>query len=329
MSKVLTSERFMDVGQDGYVTADDVLVLRDTVYRDGITSKQELNSLLGLAERAPDGDIEWAEFFGEAAADYYLREEIPHDYITERTFNDLHAEVTRYGDTVTPLVLSMMIKLVRGATATPPGMSAFITDQLRAMIDQRAGEPAITQNDTALIRSFLYATGSDGNIAITRKEAGFLFDLNDMALCSANHASWSDLFIKAIASHVMGHIGYVAPSRKEALAQWHWVSDTEVNIAGFFQRMVADGLAPLRDLYAHANDAMRAPSENTYEQILKTREQMASDAAGVTDHEADWLAERIGRDGIMDDNERAVIAYMRALDMVLPETLQALVEHAA
>ena len=82
-----TNDRFASVGQDGYVTAEDVLFLRKNVYQNNQLDQTEINSLLALAERAPEGDVEWSEFFGEASADYYFREELPHDFITERAFD--------------------------------------------------------------------------------------------------------------------------------------------------------------------------------------------------------------------------------------------------
>ncbi len=327
MDNILMGERFMTVGESGYVTSDDVLFLRQQVYKDGIVSKTELNSLLGLAERAPEGDLEWAEFFGEVAADYYFREELPHDYITESAFIDLKSHLTRYGETVTPLMLSMVIMLVSKSTASPPAMSEFIIEQIRSAIQERHEDPVITAQDVVLIRNFLFASGGDGNVMITRAEATLLFDLNDMTICSDNHVSWSELFVKAIANHIMGYIGYVAPSREEALAQWEWMQDTNINIAGFFKRMVSGSLSTLQNIYSPSDNQNDKATDNTFDKILKSR--LSHTEGSASPQDASWLTDRIGRDGIMDDNERAVIAYIRDLSTDLPTTLQALLEPAA
>ena len=47
--------------------------------------------------------------------------------------------------------------------------------------------------------------------------------------------------------------------------------------------------------------------------------------AAVTEQEANWLAERIGRDGQLHENEKALIAYMEALGAELPGSLAALI----
>ena len=49
----------------------------------------------------------------------------------------------------------------------------------------------------------------------------------------------------------------------------------------------------------------------------------------VTALEADWLADRIGRNGRLDDAEKALLRYMKELDADLPPKLQALVDKAA
>ena len=327
---LMSDEKFLNIGSDGYVSAEDVLYLRQLILGDGVIEEQEMHHLLALAERAPDGDVAWPEFFGEVIADFYLQQEMGRDYITERNFTELRHQVTRYSETVTPLVLSMLIKLVQKSTASPPSMSTFIVDQIRRIITERSEDPVISENDSYLIRNFLYARGGDGNVSITRDEAALLFDLNDLTICSANHPSWSDLFVKAIANHVMGHIGYVAPSREAALAQWEWVQDQNVNVAGFFQRMVSGGLDALRSVYLpKSEEDAEEESMTTYDELIRNREAAAREAATIDDDETQWLSERIGRDGVLDDNERAVLAYMRSLDAVLPEPLQGLLDRAA
>ena len=318
------------IGQNGYVSAADVIRLRQEVFRDGVVGKDEIGALLSLAERAPDGDQAWADFFGEAAGDFYLREEIPHDYITEREFLDLKTSITQFGETVTPLVLSMLVKLMHDASATPPMMTDFVCDQIKAQIRERKDGPRITALDVALIRKFLFALGGDGNAAVTQKEACLLFDLNDMTISTDNDAAWSELFIKAISNHLMAHIGYTPPSREAALEQWKWVNDQSVSVGGFFQKMVSGGLEAVRDLYTRDTGAPdETPAHSAYDELLKTRMRKAQEAGVLSETEADWLADRIGRDGIVDDNERALLAYMRTMEGELPAKLKQLLERAA
>ncbi|MCB2097215.1 MAG: hypothetical protein KDE05_06235, partial [Parvularculaceae bacterium] len=127
------------VGADGHVSADDVLFLRKNVFADGVVSRAELAALFALAEKAPQGDPEWADYFAEASADFFLREEEPHGYLTDQEFEHLEAFVTRDGKKASAIELQLLVRLMEKATATPPAMAEFVADQFRRLIRERKG----------------------------------------------------------------------------------------------------------------------------------------------------------------------------------------------
>jgi hypothetical protein len=309
------------VGADGFVSADDVIFLRKNVFADGVVSRAELAALFALAEKAPQGDKEWADYFAEAAADFFLREEEPHGYLTESEFEHLEAWISRDGARASGLELGLLVSLMEKATATPDAMADFAADQFRRLIADRKGGPRISGADADLLRRFLYASAGHGSIAITKDEAELLFDLHEMTASADNDASWPDLFIKAIAAHLMAHVGYRPLPREEALRLHDWVKDQTVNPAGFFGRMFSGGLAGIREAYGRKPSASGRKNED--DAIA------AAIAEQVTAQEADWLASRIGKNGKFDDVERALLHYMRGLGADLPPKLAALVEKAA
>jgi len=69
--------------------------------------------------------------------------------------------------------------------------------------------------DAALIRRILTAVGDR---AVTRAEADALFDIHDAALERADGGAFDELFVKAIAHHVLTQAGFRAPARRSALA---------------------------------------------------------------------------------------------------------------
>ncbi len=81
---------------------------------------------------------------------------------------------------------------------------------------------AIDVVDTGLIKRILLAGGAD---PVTRAEADALFDINDAALDRPDGGAFADLFVKAIAHHVLSSAGYRVPTRSSALARLSLLAD--------------------------------------------------------------------------------------------------------
>ncbi|MEM8770169.1 MAG: hypothetical protein AAGD92_00845 [Pseudomonadota bacterium] len=309
--------RIAAIGADGYVTADEVLFLRRSIFADGVISAAELDALFALGARAPEGDIEWPQYFAEAAADHYLREEEPQGYLTAEEFASLKTRVMRDGG-ANALERLLLIKLMETAVETPKEMSAFAGEQIKAAIFGKEGGPCVSKEDVMMVRRWLFAAGGDANVAVTQNEAELLFDINDAIEGADNNPAWSELFVQGVVNHLMASLGYSAPSRAEAFRRYEWVSDHSVEVGGFFGRMFT-GVASL----------FRKDKKTVYEERAEERSAAAEDAETVTPEEAEWLANRIGRDGEFDDNERKLIERMKDLNARLPEGLQELVKRAA
>ena len=298
-----------------------MLFLRREIFPDGVVSRAEIGGIFALAERAPDGDREWPQFFEEVAADFFLNEEEPRGYITDGDFEALKALVTAEGVRASTLELRLLISLLEKAVATPPRMRDFVADEFRRLVAEKAAEERrISPEDTEILRRFLYAAGGDNAVGVTREEAELLFDLHDMTADADNDPAWVELFAKAIAAHLMQHVGYKPLPREEALRLHEWMSDHSVNPARFLQQTLAGGLQALREAYGRKSVWTRRNEDDAI---------AAEIAEEVTAREADWLADRIGRNGKTDDAEKALIDYMRELEADLPPKLKALVSEAA
>lgn len=307
------------IGSNGRVTADDVLNLRRDVFADGIVSPAELDALFDLAGRAPEGAPEWEQFFGEAVADFYLREEEPQGYLTEEEFRSLEARLMR-DRAVSRLEINLLVKLLEDARQTPQAFTPYVGEQIKQSILNKPGGPQVDDRDAALLRRFLFAAGGDGNVAVTRMEAEILFDINDAAEKARNSPAWTELFVQGVINHLMAHLGYSAPSREEAFRRNAWARDRSTNVGGFFKRMLSGGFAAIQNAYSE---------ESVYTEHSKAQARDAAEAEKITPQEAEWLAKRIGRDGGFDANERRLISRMQEFESELPAALKSLVENAA
>ncbi|MEL7239653.1 MAG: hypothetical protein AAGK78_12400, partial [Planctomycetota bacterium] len=277
--------------------------------------------LFALAARAPNGDREWRDYFTEAAADFYLREEQPHGYLTEEEVQTLKSR-TETISTESAFALYFLVKLLEDATQSPASMTDYVGDRIKSYILKRPEGPRIDEDDAALIRRFIFAAGGDGNIAVTRDEAEWLFDLNDAVSGADNHPAWAELFKKAVANCLMAHIGYQPLGRMEAISLDRRFHDDETR----------GGLSAAGGFWSRIKTALSNPAkrvEARYGALNEERADAAIEAEKITATEADWLYARIARDGGFDASERALMQHLKSLDADLPPKLRALVEKAA
>ena len=139
-----------------------------------------------------------------------------------------------------------------------------------------------------------------------------LFDLNERTDAAKNHPDWQDLFVRATANYLMAISSYQAPSRTEALARKEWLEDTEVDPAGMLGDMIT-GIGKVfsegffDDIFTSAHVQMENSWRNKNEQTAAASNQAEAIDAG----EANWLIERINRDGVVNSNEKALLAFLR------------------
>jgi hypothetical protein len=160
-----------------------------------------------------------------------------------------------------------------------------------------------------LIRRILYAFGGDGCTAVTRPEAEVLFAINDAISAAGGEPSpdWTDLFVKAVANVVMAASGYQVPTREKALQHETWLeSRGELSVGAFLSKMVQAGLAGVRDAYRQQTWEERAIAKLERQRVeIVTNEE-------ITQDEANWLGERLARDGRLTAVEQALVADLKA-----------------
>lgn len=315
------------------ITEDDVRMLRGEVFRDGVVTRPEAEALFALDLSCADKCAGWTEFFVEAVSDYLVAQEPPHGYVSEDNAAWLVRAISRDGKVDTGTEMELLVRIIEKATSAPASLSAFALKQVAlAIVDgdgPLAGGRTLTRGvigaaEVEMLRRILYGFSGDGSSAITRAEAEVLFDLNDRTVEARNDPSWNDLFVKAVASFLMAASGYRAPSREEALRCAEWLGDTDVNLGGFFSRMFAGGLKG----YATAIRSDHG-SEAGFRRANEARAEAAADSEAVNGDEARWLAHRIGRDGVLHGNEKALLRYLRQESPALHPDLRPLLDKVA
>ena len=188
----------------------------------------------------------------------------------------------------------------------------------------------IGKPEAQLIRRIMYGVGADGQIKISQAEVEVLFDLNDKTAEAENHPEWNDVFVKAVAAHLMMASGYQSISREKALQREEWLDDPDADVAGMLSRTLSSfgnlmNGATWEDAFqsneAQMNEAWRRRNrEDELENIA---------AEPVTQSEAKWLADRIGRDGVLHGNEKALLQYLKQEAEHIDPVLEPLLDKVA
>lgn len=315
------------------ITAQDVVMLRRDVFGDGVVSRGEAEALFALDATARDKCQEWPPFFVEAVTDYIVHQEKPVGYISEDNADWLIATISRDGMVDSLTELELLVHVLEKAKSSPGRLSAYALDQVaHAVVDGKgplmlggALVPGlVAKAEVDLLRRILYAYGGDGNIAITRAEAEVLFRINEQTSAADNDPSWNELFVKALANFVMCSAGYEAPTRDVALRRESFFQESEPGIGGFFSRMVSGGLAGIMEAYRSPGDI-----EAEWESKNRAAEALARRAETIDASEAKWLAERIGADRPLHDNERALLALIKHASPEIHPALKPLLDKVA
>ena len=125
--------------------------------------------------------------------------------------------------------------------------------------------------------------------------------------------------------------GYTIPSRQDALRREKWVDDTESDFGGMmgemvggdFSTLLADGLRGFwRDLTSDPMEAAYGKRQHAHEALISSNER-------ITAEEAEWLASRIARDGELDENETALLLFIKSESPAIHPSLTPLLDRVA
>jgi len=328
-----------EIRANGAITADHVRRVRGVIYPDMHVDKSEAEHLFALDEAATTRDPAWLALFSEAICDLLVRQTRPAGYVDEAKAEWLKARFAQDGEVKTETELETLVHVLENAERVPLSLAVFTLDQVRRAVVDGSGPLArggtlqrgcVNEAEAELVRRVLYAYGGKGAASITRAEAEVLFDINDASEGADNHPAWTDLFVKALANFLMAASGYEAPSRETALRRQEWVESETPGVAGMLsQAFAVAGRAAvgggLREIIA----AYRTPG---YREMAEARneafEAAAAEAEAVTAPEAEWLAQRLQRDGEIGQAERALLRFLREESPDLHPSLKPILDAA-
>jgi len=299
----------------GQVSEDDVITLRRFIYGDMAVSLDEGAALFTLNNAGLAYAETWYELFPEAVGDILVHQARPEGYVSEDNAAWLVDQITHDGHVCSRTELDAVLHVLEKAREAPQELEIFALRAVAKLVLRGSGTTrggarlkpgVIGDGEVELLRRVLYAGAGCGGVAITQPEAEVLFDLNDATLEAENAPAWSELFAKAVANYLMAMSGFTPPPREVALAREDWLNQPggfEGGISGFFGKMFGGGLGGIRDAYGTQPDPFAARGGAMETEIAVNEV--------VTEDEAAWLVDRIGRDGVLHENEKALLRFIR------------------
>ena len=319
------SLRVFELDQDlkalGRIEAQHALQLRQFIYGDHKVSREDADLLFSLNDACKTKDQAFVALYVEALTDYFVWQTEPRGYLTPELSRYLIDQVTADGHIDTQTELELVLNVVHWARQVPEQLTTLVIDAVRQSILRTDDTPfganrprvAIGAGDVAILTKALYAPAGDGSLLVTRREAELLFDLNEATGTGENDPAWSNFFVHAIANHLMNPLELQPiPSREEGARREHWLDERDSigSILSGVGGALAGGKIPFREVMNEFD-----PTWSKYFSKQAAAVEAAAKAAAAHEAidaaEAKWLADRILRDGSIDENERALLAFLK------------------
>lgn len=313
----------MSAAEGGTITAAQVLKLRWEVFGDGVVDRAEAEQLFDLNDACTFKDPAWNDFFVDSLTEYFVWRQKPRGYLGDGAAQFLIERVTRDGRIDGPTEMELVVNIVHWAREVPEDVLVLALSAVKETVlsgggtlfgPKRRRGGVIDRADVEIIRKLVYAGGGGGAHTITRREADLLFDLNNATVASNNADTWRELFVKAVASHVMFPRGAPRlPGVREAERREAWLNDRRG-----VGRLLGDMGGAMRDAIVGGNLAETWAAADIFGTRVKHEDAERQRRAQAEAHrreaidgaEAAWLMTRIGEDGIIHDNEKSLLAFI-------------------
>ncbi len=296
--------------------------LRQLIWGDNYLSPDEADLLFKINDSVQTKPENWKDMFVNSLTTFLVRQTLPHGYIDAANAAWLMERIDHDGVLAIETEFELLMNVLHIAESVPERLEMYALRQVRSCVlegrgylaDGRELSPGtIEARDVRILRRILYACGGDGGFGITRAEAELLFDLDEATRDQDNDESWQDLFVGAVANYLMTMGAPAAPDFDEARRRQDWLSSDQGirwNLMSAFK--------------AWRNQIDEGPVRSQFQDS-----QGRSSAEQIDPVEAGWLVERLNRDGVLSENEKALLAFLDRESPDVHASLRPLINAAA
>lgn len=313
----------------GMITPADVVALRRCVFADMHVSKHEASLIFSLEEQKLPACKEWHQFYLEALSDIVVRQMQPVGYVTPEIASWLIGRINADGVVDSESELVLLVKIMNDAYDVPDSLIGYALSQVMHAVLHGKGilgrgrtleAGKIGAAEVELLQGILYASAGQKRVGISRSEAEFLFDLDNLTKDGDHNPAWERLFVGAVANYLMAVSYGDAPDKATVLRRQAWLEERGDIKRGLMSVGLSDVVGAFGSVF----------KKDTYNADEIARQDAAVlEAEAVTEFEAKWLVERIMADQYLSKNERALLAFLKAEADNIHPALQPLLDQAA
>lgn len=301
---------------DGRISADEAVDMRRAVFPDGAVSRAEAEAFFLINERTGEDDPAWNACFVEAIADHLLFAEEPMGHVTEEGARWLESRIGHDGVVERVTELDLLLKLLETAESTPASLQDLarrhVTRAVMTSTGYEGRDPALVpgqigETELKIIGRVLFAAAGAGNVAVTREEAEWLFELDAATEGRAHVAGWRDLFVSAIMNHLFAVGPTALLERGGMLRRAEWLRTEQRGGIGAFLSRTLEGVRDGKMELKRKSNPLDFQNAHVEQRHIE-----AQVAEALETTEAAWLVTRIRADGRRTANEEALVEAVRA-----------------
>ena len=323
---------------NGLIEVQHAVQLRRMIYAKGPVNKNDAEILFNLDRVCAKKDPAFASLYIEALTDYFVWQVDPKGYVTAEAARYLIANVAGDGHVSSATELELLLNIVHWARDVPDDLVKLVLESVRqsvllsrdAVLGENRARVSISAGDVALLRKALHAPAGDRGLLVSRTEAEALFSLNEATGAGANDPAWTEFFVLALANYLLNPMNEpVTPTFDDAVNRERWLNErgsigTMLSSIG---SSLARGDVPFWEVWRDI-DPTGAAHAQAQEHADRDETQRRLSREGVDADEAKWLAERILRDGSIDENERALLSYLKKEAPFIDPALETVMKRA-
>jgi hypothetical protein len=305
----------------GHIDAQHALRLRQLIYAKDKVGQRDADILFRLDQACSQKHPAFAALYVEALTDYFVWQTEPRGHVSAQQARYLIDNVMKDAHISSRTEFELLLNIVHWAHSVPDELSLLVIEAVRQQVllstDATPGlnRPAasVSASDVAILRKALHAPAGERSLLVSRREAEMLFALNDATLTAKNDPSWQEFFCLSLVNHLLNpQNDPVLPTIETASAREQWL-DQRGSIGSMLlgsAKSILSGDVPFMDAWREL-DPTGAEQAREEAEALREETDRRLQREQIDPAEAQWLAERILRDGAIDENERALLSYLR------------------